>query len=72
MPTYQQNHYLPSINAYDTPRVSRKFGTIRVLEECLCSMSIEFWDDGNTTPVGSIASLLVDDRQVQSLYRPCK
>ena len=58
MSTYQQNHYLPSINAYDTPRVSRKFGAIQVLEACLCSMSI--------------ASLLVDDRQVQSLYCPCK
>ena len=45
----------------------RKFGAIQVLEACLFSMSIEFLDDGNATPVGSIASLLVDDRQVQSL-----
>ena len=49
----------------------RKFEAIQVLEGCLCFMSIDFLDDGNDTPVGSIASLLVDDSQVQSLYCPC-
>ena len=54
-----------------TPQGSlRKFGPIQVLEACLCSMSMEFWEESNATPVGSIASLLVDDRQVQSIYCP--
>ena len=55
-----------------TPKWSlQKFGAIRVLEACHCSMSMEFWDNSKATPIGSIKRLLVDDRQVQSLYCPC-
>ena len=45
------------------PQVSLpKFGAIQVIEECLCSMSMEVWYNGNDTPVWSTTRLSVHGR----------
>ena len=50
------------------PQVSLPiFGALRVIEGCLCSMSMVIWDIENATLVWSTTRLLVSDRRVQSL-----
>ena len=50
------------------PQVSLPiFGALRVIEGCLCSMSMVIWDIDNATLVWSTTRLLVCDTRVQSL-----
>ena len=49
------------------PQVSLpRFGAIQVIEECLCSMSMEVWYNDNATPVWSTRRLLVRDYEFRA------